>query len=71
MLMASTPSVYPPVVPRRFASSFEHLRRLRVLGWHIENDSGQNKAKTTQWTITAPKGRPRVSGGPGGSRQIA
>jgi hypothetical protein len=26
-----------------------------VLGWHIENDSGQNKAKTTQWTITAPK----------------
>ncbi len=32
-----------------------HAPALRALGWHIENDNGQNKAKTTRWTITAPK----------------
>jgi hypothetical protein len=32
-----------------------HAPALRALGWHIENDRGQNKAKTTRWTITAPE----------------
>jgi hypothetical protein len=32
-----------------------HAPALRALGWHVENDRGQNKAKTTRWTITAPE----------------
>ena len=32
-----------------------HAPTLRALGWHVENDRGQNKAKTTRWTITAPE----------------
>jgi hypothetical protein len=32
-----------------------HAPALRALGWHIEHDCGQNKAKTTRWTITAQK----------------
>jgi hypothetical protein len=31
-----------------------HAPALRAVGWHIENDSGQNKAKATRWTIKPP-----------------
>jgi hypothetical protein len=43
---------------------FKVVAALRALGWHIENDGGHNKAKTTQWTITAPK----AAGGSEGDR---
>jgi hypothetical protein len=47
-----------------------HAPALRALGWHIDNDGGHNKAKTAQWTITAPKGVGGSTEGPAGHWQI-
>jgi len=55
------PGQYPPPQywPKQARAVTTRLTRhapaLRALGWHIENDGGHNKAKTTQWTITPPK----------------
>jgi hypothetical protein len=45
-----------PKKPRMVSTRLtRHAPTLRALGWHVENDRGQNKAKTTRWTITAPE----------------
>jgi hypothetical protein len=45
-----------PKKPRMVSTRLtRHAPTLRALGWHIESDRGQNKAKTTRWTITAPE----------------
>ena len=45
-----------PKKPRMVTTRLtRHAPTLRALGWHVENDGGQNKAKTTRWTITAPE----------------
>jgi hypothetical protein len=49
----------PPDWPKKARDVTTRLTRhapaLRALGWHIENDGGHNKAKTTQWTVTPPE----------------
>jgi hypothetical protein len=61
ILAEVTPAQYPtqqdwPKKARAVTTRLtRHAPALRALGWHIENDGGHNKAKTTQWTITAPK----------------
>jgi hypothetical protein len=58
----------PPDWPKKARAVTTRLTRhapaLRALGWYIENDGGHNKAKATQWTITAPK----AAGGSEGDR---
>jgi hypothetical protein len=55
------PARYPPPQdwPKKARAVTTRLTRhapaLRALGWHVENDGGHNKAKTTLWTITPPK----------------
>jgi hypothetical protein len=45
-----------PKKPRMVSTRLtRHAPTLRALGWHVENDRGHNKAKTTRWTITAPE----------------
>jgi hypothetical protein len=45
-----------PKKPRMVTTRLtRHAPTLRALGWHVENDGGHNKAKTTRWTITAPE----------------